>query len=351
MTPERRRRVRELLEAVLALPREEQSDFLRNATADDEGLRREVESLLALEEEAGRLLPTGAPLAGSRVAEESPALPQSLGAYRIVGEAGRGGMGVVYRAERIGGQYSKQVAIKLLPVLYSLTELETRFLRERQILARLEHPNVARLLDGGVAPDGRPHLVMGYVDGEPITDCARQQGLNVAERLRLFQELCQAVAYAHRNFIVHRDLKPGNILKLLDFGLARILDTASAQIDVTQTALTMMTPAYASPEQIRGEPITAASDVFSLGVVLYELLAGRRPFGAPGQTAAQVQRAVCESDPPPPGKAPPPEDGSSRVVVDQFNVKSNHNTKPCTSRRTLSNGPPRSRRSKFRATG
>jgi tetratricopeptide (TPR) repeat protein len=311
MTPERWRRVRELLEAALALSPGEQSEFLAKATADDEGLRREVESLLALEEEANRLLPSGAPLAGSRVVEETAALPQSLGAYRIVGEAGHGGMGVVYRAERVDGQYTKQVAIKLLPTLYSLTELATRFLRERQILARLEHPNVARLLDGGVAPDGRPYLVMEYVDGQPITGYATDQGLNVADRLRLFLDLCEAVEYAHRNFIVHRDLKPANILvdrdgrvKLLDFGLARILDTASPHSDVTQTALPMMTPAYASPEQIRGEPITAASDVFSLGVVLYELLAGRRPFGEPGQTAAQVQRAVCETDPPAPGKGP-----------------------------------------------
>jgi serine/threonine protein kinase len=321
MTPERWRRVRELLDAALALSREEQSDFLAKAAADDPGLRQEVESLLALEAEADRLLPTGTPLAGVRVAEEA-ALPQSLGAYRIVGEAGHGGMGVVYKAERVDGQYTKQVAIKLLPALYSLTELETRFLRERQILARLEHPNVARLLDGGVAPDGRPYLVMEYVDGEPITECARKQGLDVAGRLRLFLDLCEAVAYAHRNFIVHRDLKPANILvdrdgrvKLLDFGLARILDTAAAHNDVTQTALPMMTPAYASPEQIRGEPITAASDVFSLGVVLYELLAGRRPFGAPGETISQVQRAVCETDPPPPSKAASPKDGVPKLPI------------------------------------
>ena len=311
MTPERWRRLRELLDAALALSADERSDYLAKAAPDDPSMRSEVESLLALEAEADMLLPTGAPLAGTRVAEETVALPEFLGAYRITGEAGHGGMGVVYRAERVDGQYKKQVAIKLLPALYSLTELESRFLRERQILARLEHPNVARLLDGGVAPDGRPYLVMEYVDGEPITTHADKRQLDVGERLTLFLDLCEAVAYAHRNFIVHRDLKPANVLvdldgrvKLLDFGLARILESTTSDIDVTQTAMAMMTPAYASPEQIRGEPITAASDVFSLGVVLYELLAGRRPFGAQGQTAAQVQRSVCENDPPPPGKAP-----------------------------------------------
>ena len=324
LTPERWRRIREILDAVLPLNAEERERYLAQETDADPGLRAEVESLLAMEAEAEQLLPTGSPLAGIRITEETAPLPNSLGPYRIIGEAGHGGMGVVYRAERVDGQYSKQVAIKLLPALYSRTELERRFLRERQILARLEHPNVARLLDGGVAPDGRPYLVMEYVDGEPIATYAGTHRLNVTQRVRLFLELCEAVAYAHRNFIVHRDLKPSNVLvagdgrvKLLDFGLARILDAASANPDLTQTALNMMTPSYASPEQIRGEPITAASDVFSLGVILFELLAGRRPFGAPGQTAAQVQRAVCEVDPPPPGKAAPREDGSERLSISQ----------------------------------
>ena len=322
LSPERWRHVREVLDAALALSGDEQIQYLAKATAGDSEVRREVEALLAYRTEAGRVLPTDLPLIRDPF-KNAASPPQTLGAYRIVGEAGHGGMGVVYRAERMDGQFAKQVAIKLLPAIYSSTELESRFLRERQILARLEHPNVARLLDGAVAPDGRPYLVMEYVDGVPLTTYAQQQQLGIAARLDLFLGLCEAVAYAHRNFIVHRDLKPANVLvdrdgrvKLLDFGLARILDTAAPAPEITQTAFRMMTPAYASPEQIRGEPIAAASDVFSLGVVLYELLAGRRPFGSSGQTADEVQRAVCETDPPPPSKAPA-NDGASRLPVER----------------------------------
>lgn len=320
LAPERWRKVREVLEAALALKSDEQSTFLDEATAGDAELRREVDALLAVKTEAGQLLPTDLPFANS--AFPGDAAPPMLGPYRIVGEAGHGGMGIVYRAERADGQFAKHVAIKLLPPVYSSGELVSRFLREREILARLEHPNVARLLDGGVAPDGRPFLVMEYVDGVPLTTYVRERKLRVVERLNLFLSLCDAVEYAHRNFIVHRDLKPANILvdrdgrlKLLDFGLARILDTAAPQADITQTAVPIMTPAYASPEQIRGEPIAASSDVFSLGVVLYELLAGRRPFGMSGQTVGEVQRAVCESDPPPPSKAVPAEDGAPKLTI------------------------------------
>jgi len=307
LAPERWRKVREVLEAALALHGEEQARFIAENTAGDAELRREVEELLAMQTEAGRLLPTDLPSPGGVFAGDAP--PHMLWPYRILAEAGHGGMGIVYRAERADGQFAKHVAIKLLPALYSSTELVTRFLREREILARLEHPNVARLLDGGVAPDGRPYLVMEYIDGLPLTAYAQERSLRTGERLQLFLALCEAVEYAHRNFIVHRDLKPANVLvdgegrvKLLDFGLARILEAAGPQADVTQTAMPIMTPAYASPEQIRGEPIAATSDVFSLGVVLYELLAGRRPFGSSGQTAAEVQRAVCETEPAPPSK-------------------------------------------------
>ena len=314
-----------MLEAALALEGEEQARFVAEATAGDAELCREVSELLAVQTEAGRLLPTDVASAGGVFAGgvfSSDGAPQMLGPYRILGEAGHGGMGIVYRAERADGQFAKHVAIKLLPALYSSSELVKRFLREREILARLEHPNVARLLDGGVAPDGRPYLVMEYIDGLPLTIFVQEQGLRVAERLELFLGLCEAVEYAHRNFIVHRDLKPANVLvdrdgrvKLLDFGLARILEAAGPQTDVTQTAMPIMTPAYASPEQVRGEPIAATSDVFSLGVVLYELLAGRRPFGSSGQTAAEVQRAVCEIDPAAPSKAAAPEDGGAKLAI------------------------------------
>src|SRR5690606_31971710 len=236
-----------------------------------------------------------------RTAERSP---ERIGAYRIVREIGRGGMGQVLLAERADGQFEQRVAIKLLKRGMDSDAIHARFLRERRILAALEHPNVARLIDGGVADDGRPYFVMEYVEGLPITRYADEHRLDVDARLRLFSTVCTAIEHAHRNLVVHRDLKPANILvtaagdaKLLDFGIAKALaphdpDTA------TQPELggRLLTPGYAAPEQFRGGAITTATDVYGAGGVLYELLAGRPPFPA-GGTAARLAGGMAVEPP------------------------------------------------------
>ena len=205
-----------------------------------------------------------------------------VGPYQIVDEIGHGGMGEVYRAERIDGQFDQQVAIKLVRVGLGSAFIVERFLHERQILATLNHPNIARLLDGGATDDGVPYLVMELIDGDRIDAYCQANRLSVSERLRIFLQVCAAVQYAHQRLVIHRDIKPGNILvtkdgtpKLLDFGIAKILDPSG---DSETTMARPMTPEYASPEQVRGEPITTATDVYSLGVVLYQLLTGRSPY-------------------------------------------------------------------------
>jgi len=225
--------------------------------------------------------------------------PQSrIGGWRLLGPVGRGGMGEVFLVERADGAYEQRAALKLLKRGLDSDELYQRFLRERQILARLVHPGIARLLDGGVASDGRPFFVLEYVEGRPIAEHADAADLGVEERLRLFLEVCAAVEAAHRSLVVHRDLKPSNILvsaggevKLLDFGIAKLLEDEPDTV-ATRTGLRLMTPAYAAPEQILGGDVTTATDVFALGAVLYELTAGRRPFERSGRTPTDLAREV-----------------------------------------------------------
>jgi serine/threonine protein kinase len=229
-----------------------------------------------------------------------------IGPYDVVRELGSGGMGTVYLAVRADEHFTKHVAIKLVRGGVASETERQLFRRERQILAGLEHPHIARLLDGGTTEDGVPYLVMEYVEGEAIDRYCVSHGLPVAARLRLFQAVCGAVGYAHRQLVVHRDLKPGNILvaadgqpKLLDFGIAKLMDPERST-PVTTLALTSW---YASPEQVRHEPATTATDVYSLGVVLYELLAGRSPYRVNTGLQHDVLRAVCEDDPQPPSAA------------------------------------------------
>ena len=230
---------------------------------------------------------------------------QRLGPYRIVRKLGSGGMGDVYLAERADEEYQQQVAIKLVRSGVFSRQVQSRLRMERQILATLQHPNIARLLDGGRAPDGTPYLVMEYIDGEPIDAYCDRRRLSLEERLALVRTVCAAVHYAHQNLIVHRDLKPNNILitpqgvpKLLDFGIAKLLDTRqSAQtLAVTHVEYRVMTPAHASPEQVRGDVITTASDIYVLGVLLYELLCGRRPFQLVGASLLEMERIICEQE-------------------------------------------------------
>jgi eukaryotic-like serine/threonine-protein kinase len=246
-----------------------------------------------------------------------------IGPYQVRRVLGRGGMGEVYLCERADEQYHKQVAIKLVSRGVLSRQVQTRLRTERQILATLDHPNIARLLDGGTTAEGIPYLVLEYVEGEPIDTYCDTHQLSIDARLQLFRVVCSAVQSAHRNLIVHRDLKPSNILvtadgtpKLLDFGIAKLLDVrqTSHTIAMTQADVRIMTPDHASPEQIRGEPITTASDVYVLGVLLYELLCGQRPFQVAGLRFHEIERVICEKEPPPPSAAWKTTDLSAREL-------------------------------------
>jgi serine/threonine-protein kinase len=232
-----------------------------------------------------------------------------VGPYLIVRELARGGMGAVYLAERADGQFEHRVALKLIKRGMDSDEINRRFLAERQILARLNHPHIARFYDGGMTADGEPWFAMEYVDGLPLTRHCTERRLDLAARLRLFRDVCDAVRYAHQSLVVHRDLKPGNILvtaagevKLLDFGIAKLLEvTDGSGVPETRTELRAFTPEYAAPEQIRGEPVTTATDVYALGGVLYELLTGRRACRLERMTPAEIERVICTVEPPAPG--------------------------------------------------
>ncbi len=306
MAATRWQRVKDVFaDAVMRAP-EARGAFLDDACGTDDELRREVESLLASEEPAGSFLSRPA----VEVEPEEPVPPPRLsrvGPYRVLGVIAEGGMGTVYRAVRDDDAFQKTVALKL--VRHGASDyVERRFRQERQILGGLQHPNIAAILDGGTTDEGHPYLVMEHVEGRPITASCAERGLGTRERLVMFGSVCAAVSYAHQNLVVHRDLKPDNILvttdgipKLLDFGIAKLL-AAGVDPDTAPTAtlLPMMTPEYASPEQIRGGPVTTASDVYSLGVLLYELLAGRRPYVVKADSMEEIVRAVCQTDPPAP---------------------------------------------------
>jgi eukaryotic-like serine/threonine-protein kinase len=302
MTPERWQQVREVFDGALALGLEERGSYLEKACVHDPDLRHEVESLLSSDQEAGiAFLNTPAVDLSQQHPFSAGRIGRRIGAYNILEEIGHGGMGEVYRAGRAYGQYEKQVAIKLVRGGYDSSAVLERFRHERQILASLDHPNIARLLDGGTTDEGVPYLVMELIAGTPIDEYCNTHQLSVTERLRLFLQVCSAVQYAHQRLVIHRDIKPGNILvtkegipKLLDFGIAKILDPNSRS---ETTIAGPMTPEYASPEQIRGEPITTATDVYSLGVVLYRLVAGRSPYPAKTRTPHDFARAICEWEP------------------------------------------------------
>jgi len=306
MTPERWQRLQELLDAVLALPPDRRDALLADECAGDAELRRQVESLVLSSADASEVI--GGAIDGARrgLADFDPVQPgDRVGPYRVLREIGRGGMGRVVLAIRDDDQFSKQVAIKLVRADAAGEDLMPRFRFERQILANLEHPGIARLLDGGATASGLPFFVMEYVDGLPITEYCEQHGLAIPERLRLFREVCAAVQFAHQRLVVHRDIKPGNILvtaagepKLLDFGLAKLVTSAGPPGDpLTRTHMRLMTREYASPEQIRGGQITTAADVYSLGVLLYELLSGRGPYRATSASGYDLEREICEQEP------------------------------------------------------
>ena len=302
MTPERWQQIKAVLEGALEREGSERASFVEAACQGDDELRREVESLAASETEIGDFIET--PVFRIRLDEVEPlAVGQRIGAWRIVREIGRGGMGAVYLAERADQEFEQRVAIKVVRRGMDTDEIVRRFRSERQILAHLDHPNIAKLFDGGTTEDGRPYFVMEHVEGRPIDQFCAERKLPVRERLELFRQACAAIHFAHQNLIVHRDLKPANILvtadgvpKLLDFGIAKLLDPTQDPLALTRLDLRPMTPEYASPEQVRGEPITTASDVYSLGVLLYRLLTGQRPY-RPTTDHQALADAICKTEP------------------------------------------------------
>jgi non-specific serine/threonine protein kinase/serine/threonine-protein kinase len=306
MTDARWARLKDVFQAALERPADAREAFLDDACAGDPGLRSEIASLLLSHGEAGDFLSRPPGEATGAPAEEPALEGRRIGAYRIQGEIGHGGMGTVYRAVRDDDAFQKTVALKVVRGAGGGGAVEHRLQRERQILARLQHPNIAAVFDGGTTDDGQPYLVMELVEGRPITEYCALHHLGTRARIEMIRAVCDAVQYAHRNLVVHRDLKPGNILvgedgrpKLLDFGIAKLLAAGVDPDDApTATLLPMMTPEYASPEQVRGEAVTTSSDIYSLGVVLYELLTGRRPYPVQADSLEGIVRAVCDSAPP-----------------------------------------------------
>ena len=289
----------------------QRSAYLQEACHGNLVLKREVESLLASHDDTEGFLESTAVAEAASLLERDLSrrwIGRRVGPYELVEEIGRGGMGQVLRARRADGQYKSEVAIKLVPAAFASPAVERRFAAERQILAGLVHPGIARLLDGGTTADNVPYLVMELVDGRPIDDYCKVNRLSLESRLRLFVSVCEAVSYAHRHLVVHRDLKPNNIfittdgaVKLLDFGVAKVLDSMTPPGgQPTVTLLRAFTLTFASPEQIRGEPVTTASDVYSLGVLLYHLLTGVSPYRCANGPLSALSREICEKPPRPP---------------------------------------------------
>jgi non-specific serine/threonine protein kinase/serine/threonine-protein kinase len=309
VNPEKWEQIKELLGAALEKEPAERSSFLRKACGSDDALHRELEALLAAYDAEKSL--AAEPLPG-RLKNSRDDSGKKIGAYRVIRQIGMGGMGAVYLAVRADDTFNKQVAIKLVQAGIDTEEILQRFRHERQILATFDHPNIAKLLDGGTTEEGLPYFVMDYVEGTRIDEYCESHKLLISERIRLFRDICSAVQYVHQNLVVHRDLKPSNILvtpegipKLLDFGIAKLLkpEMFTNLADATRVEFRLMTPGYASPEQVRGEPVTTASDVYSLGVILYELLTSRRPYKVKTDSPAEILRAVCDQEPERPSTA------------------------------------------------
>jgi non-specific serine/threonine protein kinase/serine/threonine-protein kinase len=315
VNPERWQQIKAALHAALELAPERRPAYIDRIAANDSQLRGELESLLAAHDQASDTF-LNTPAAGLEAFRAldgpDPWIGKHIGPYQLTEQIGSGGMGEVYRAIRADDEYQKQVAIKLIRAGQDSAHVVQRFRNERQILASFDHPNIARLLDGGTTREGLPYFVMELIEGESIDSYCDRRKLDITARLRLFLQVCGAVQYAHQRLIIHRDLKPNNILvgadgvpKLLDFGIAKILEPGAAlgQAHDTKSVFRLLTPDYASPEQVRGEPITTASDVYSLGLVLYELLTGLKPCDTAGRTALTLPSTVQDWEPRRPSSA------------------------------------------------
>src|SRR5499427_831217 len=341
----------EIFAAAMELEPQRQGEFLQQACAGDAYLQREAEAMLAASQQAERhgFLNGNVFAAGAQVLAANEIPPGTIiGPYRVVEEIGRGGMGAVYLASREG--FQQQVALKIIKRGMDTESIVRRFVLERDVLASLNHPNIARLLDGGTA-NGLPFIAMEYVEGNIITDFCDQHRLTIDERLALFRKVCAAVTYAHQNLVVHRDLKPSNILvtrdgepKLLDFGIAKLLsaDQFGYTIEPTAAGAGLMTPEYASPEQIRGEKVTTSSDIYSLGVLLYEMLCGHRPFRFKSRSAGEVLQVISERQPAAPSTAAStrqelvtPDDSATRRILSPDTVAEMRSDKPNRLKRKL----------------
>lgn len=310
MKPERWERVEELFRTAIDHPSGEREAYVTQVCGDDQDLRSEVLSLLARDTSEDFIRGTILSAALSVTAEPADDLTgKRVGPYRVTRLIGRGGMGTVYEAVRDDQHFQQHVALKLIKRGMDTDFVRDRFRRERQILATLDHSCIARLFDGGTTPDGVPYFVMEFVAGEPITEYCRSRRLPLNEKLKLFRQVCSAVQHAHQKLVIHRDLKPSNIMvtpggtpKLLDFGIGKLLTPESHDSARTVTALRMMTPDYASPEQARGLPVATPTDVYSLGVVFYELLTESRPYEFKTGSPAEIERIICETEPEAPSK-------------------------------------------------
>ncbi|MFN6964826.1 MAG: protein kinase domain-containing protein [Pyrinomonadaceae bacterium] len=326
MTPERWQKIESIFQTAIEMPPSQRARFVGESCGGDADLELAVNKLLRdldaaedfiespiwtdsslLNTSAKRLISNSLDDADKAAASEYAG--RQIGPYRLERELGRGGMGAVYLAERTDGEFRQRVAVKLIKRGMDSDYIIRRFRHERQILASFEHPFIARLLDGGTTSDGVPYFVMEYIEGDTLYNFCDGRRLSLRERLKLFQKICSAIEYAHERQIVHRDIKPSNILingsstpKLLDFGIAKILDPdlIHESLNPTASMLRMMTPDYASPEQVRGEEVTPLSDIYSLGILLYELLSGHRPYNFSGRALHEISRVVCEVMPLPP---------------------------------------------------
>lgn len=302
MNPERWKKIQSLFEKALELNPSERENFLKQECGDDKELFDEVISLISADEKQHSIFSGSA---GDYIAHNDANLDgKTFGSYRTIKQIGSGGMGSVYLAERIDGHFEQKVALKIVKPGMNSNEIIRRFEDERQILARLQHPNIARLLDGGISESGLPYFTLEYAEGKPITNYCDENNLTIEERLELFKKVCEAVLYAHQNLVIHRDIKPGNILvqedgtvKLLDFGIAKVFEEDDDQKFVTRTGMRVMTPEYASPEQVRGEPVSTGTDIYSLGLILYQLLTGCPPYEVTSTSALEMERIICLTEP------------------------------------------------------
>lgn len=311
MDPERWKKIKPILEEAVDVDPGRRSEFLARTCGVDGELAREIEGLLSFHDLASDPLEQS-PHAGLPADVPDSLLGKQIGHYRIVEVIGKGGMGTVYLAERADGEFSQRVALKLIKRGMDSDAIIRRFVHERQILASLNHPNIARLLDGGTTSDGLPYLVIEYIEGQLLDVYCDAKQFSIEERLEIFRMVCSAVSYAHNQSVIHRDIKPANVLvtkdgipKLVDFGIAKILYPESSEqtAEITETIFRAMTPKYASPEQIKGEPVTAASDIYSLGVMLYELLTGRSPYKIKNLRPDEMISIIGEAEPERPSSA------------------------------------------------